>query len=314
MRPETDRTEPGTWQEIIARFERELGPVTDSEPTEPEAQGEEAVDEEPPEAAPPMKPPGRWRAPFDIDEVEAEEPAAATDAAHRGTPGEPAAGTGTGQAPEAARDAETGRTAETAPGAETPEVPDAAPVAETTQAAEEQRGAEPVQPGEPPLLDEPESWEIGALTTRDYSPPQSIHDAGHDSWPVDTEDGEAVPAWSDDADDSVDHMDAGVFDEIGELLLDQVAPADPWDREPDLDQAPAARSEFPLDAFIVPAGVENVSGYRDDDVARRVAHRLDELAQQLRDGGFSSLGSTASVDELSRVLAAVVTGYVARDS
>jgi hypothetical protein len=55
-----------------------------------------------------------------------------------------------------------------------------------------------------------------------------------------------------------------------------------------------------------------VSGYDDVDVAHQVARRLDQLAQQLRDGGLRSLGETGTVDELSRVLASIVTGYVAR--
>jgi hypothetical protein len=55
-----------------------------------------------------------------------------------------------------------------------------------------------------------------------------------------------------------------------------------------------------------------VGGYNDDDVARQVAHRLDELARQLRAGGLRALGSTDSDDELAHVLAAIVTGYLAR--
>lgn len=348
-RPETDRTEPGTWREIIARFERELGPVTDFED---DAQTEATQETKAPEAAPQPQTPGKWRAPFDIDEAEAHEPsgpdASATrepsgtaEADHPVVPAAPVdgqeAGAGAVPSSESPRDiglppsvepaqAESPSGAHTEPraGAEPvqptgtepvhPEPPTRAEPVQPTQPVqpgEPPTGAEPVQPGEPPLLDEPVPWEIGAMTTPDYSPPPSIHDAEHDSWPVDTEDGEAVPAWSEDVDDTADGRDADVFDEIGELLLDQVAPADPWDLEPQ-EAEPTPRSEFPLDAFIVPAGVQNVSGYRDTDVAQRVAHRLDELARQLRDGGFSSLGSTATVDELSRVLAAVVTGYVAR--
>ena len=313
-RPDTDRTEPGTWREIIARFERELGPVTDyQDDADVEATGETEAPEVRPRTTPePGTPetgtsesttpesttPGKWRAPFDIDAAGAPEPAEAD-----------AAGIAASERAEPAPDTEpvqAGPDTDTEPVKDEPGA-DAEPTKPLPGT-----GPEPVQPGEPPLLDEPVAWEIGAMTTADYSPPPSIHDAEHDSWPVDTDDGEAVPAWSEDVDDTADLQDADVFGEIGELLLDQVAPADPWDREPEQETEPQPRSEFPLDAFIVPAGVQNVSGYRDADVAQRVAHRLDELARQLRDGGFSSLGSTATVDELSRVLAAVVTGYVAR--
>jgi hypothetical protein len=237
-RPETRRSEPGTWREIIARFERDIDEVPDARTP---------ADEPAPEApvAPPDEP-----APVDT----------------------------------------------TAPSPATPTVD---------------------QPGlEEPSLDQPIPWEVEGMTTPDYQPTHSIHDAEHDSWPVDADVGDAVPAWSDDTDDEADDRtadDAGqAFDEIGELLLDEVVPVDPWDVEAEPDDGDEVRSDFPLDAFIVPAGVQNVGGYDDDDVARQVAHRLDELARQLRAGGLRALGSTDSVDELSRVLAAIVTGYLAR--
>jgi hypothetical protein len=238
-RPETRRSEPGTWREIIARFERDIDEVPDARtPADKPAPGGAPV-------APPDEP-----APVDT----------------------------------------------TAPSPATPTVD---------------------QPGlEEPSLDQPIPWEVEGMTTPDYQPTHSIHDAEHDSWPVDADVGDAVPAWSDDTDDEADDRtadDAGqAFDEIGELLLDEVVPVDPWDVEAEPDDGDEVRSDFPLDAFIVPAGVQNVGGYDDDDVARQVAHRLDELARQLRAGGLRALGSTDSVDELSRVLAAIVTGYLAR--
>lgn len=237
-RPATGRSEPGTWREIIARFERDIDEVPDARTP---------ADEPAPEApvAPPDEP-----APVDT----------------------------------------------TAPSPATPTVD---------------------QPGlEEPSLDQPIPWEVEGMTTPDYQPTHSIHDAEHDSWPVDADVGDAVPPWSDDTDDEADDRtadDAGqAFDEIGELLLDEVVPVDPWDVDAEPDDGDEVRSDFPLDAFIVPAGVQNVGGYDDDDVARQVAHRLDELARQLRAGGLRALGSTDSVDELSRVLAAIVTGYLAR--
>jgi hypothetical protein len=233
QRPETKRSEPGTWREIIARFERDIHEVPDDVPDSP-----------------------------------------ARDPAHA---------------------------ASTAP-------PDEPEPVDTTSPT--------MPPVDEPSLDDAVAWEIEAMTTPDYRPPHSIHDPEHDSWPVDADDGDAVPAWSDEADDDADDRTAGdvveAFDEIGELLLDEVVAVDPWDVEVEPDDIDDARSDFPLDAFIVPAGVQNVGGYSDDDVARQVAHRLDELARQLRDGGLPALGRTDTVDELSRVLAAIVTGYVAR--
>jgi hypothetical protein len=162
-----------------------------------------------------------------------------------------------------------------------------------------------------PSLDEPAPWEVAAMTTPDYQPPPSIHDPEHDAWPVEADDGDARPAFSDIADADDELVGAVDDDEIGELLLDEVVPVDPWDVDPEPDDDDG-RSDFPLDAFIVPAGVQSVSGYDDVDVAHQVARRLDQLAQQLRDGGLRSLGETGTVDELSRVLASIVTGYVAR--
>jgi hypothetical protein len=238
--PETKRSEPGTWREIIARFERDIDDAPDSVADKP--------------------------------------------------PGDPA------------------HTAFTGP-ADEPEPVDTTPPSPTMPPVDEPALDEP-------SLADPVAWEIEALTTPDYQPPHSIHDPEHDSWPVDADDGDAVPAWSDEADgDAGDRLAGDVveaFDEIGELLLDEVVAVDPWDVEVEPDDIDDARSDFPLDAFIVPAGVQNVGGYSDDDVARQVAHRLDELARQLRDGGLTALGKTDTVDELSRVLAAIVTGYVAR--
>ena len=280
------RTEPGTWREIIARFERELGPITEEETR----------------AEPPPLPPEPPEAPD--PEVESAEPdpgelvASDEDPSSEALIDEP----DVALEPDEALD------------------PDVDLEADTDEAAHPDAGeyvresAKTIQPGEPPFIDEPVPWEIESMTTADYAPPHSIHDPEHDSWPVDTEDGDAVPAWSDEPDEQPDHEDAGAFDEIGELLLDEVVPADPWDREPEPDEETAPRSDFPLDAFIVPAGVRSVSGFDDEDIAHRVAVRLDELARGLRDGGLRSLGGAESVDELSRVLAAIVTGYVSRGS
>src|SRR5690606_27677759 len=137
----------------------------------------------------------------------------------------------------------------------------------------------------------------------------------HDAWPVEAADGDAVAPWSDNEPDDGDASEAGELvldqladsaiehEEIGELVLEQVV-GEATEREPDA----ADPGSSPLDAFIVPAGVHHAPEGYDAEVAQLVAHRLDELARELRASGLSALGSTSSVDDLSRVLAAIVTG------
>lgn len=237
VRAQTQRTEPGTWREIIARFEHELDDIPAAEPAD-------GVADEP-----------------KTDAAQADQPPTARQP--------PAV---EGMVPEAEVEAEQGLPLETL-------------------------------------------WEIEGMTTPDYRPPRSIHDPEHDSWPVEAEDGDAVPAWGDEGEeDDVFEHDLSRFGDIGEMVLDDVVRPDPWDVEPEGDDATSGERDFPLNAFIVPAGVRHVpSGYDNGDVAQRVAHRLDELARQLRIGGLRALGQAESADELSRVLAAIVTGYVSRD-
>jgi hypothetical protein len=243
LRPRTPRTEPGTWREIIARFEHELDDVPAGEPAD----------------------------------VVAGAPATAETRADQPTARQP------------------------------PVVEGVAPGAEVEAEAE-------VEPEDALPLETP--WEFEGMTTPDYRPSRSIHDPEHDSWPVEAEDGDAVPAWGiDEGEDDPFEHDPSRYGEIGEMVLDDVVRPDPWDVEPEGDDAPARERDFPLNAFIVPAGVRHVpSGYDNGDVAQRVAHRLDELARQLRSGGLRALGQAESADELSRVLAAIVTGYVSRDA
>ncbi|HEX2168059.1 MAG TPA: hypothetical protein VHG09_12575, partial [Longimicrobiales bacterium] len=282
VRSDVDRTEPGTWREIIARFERELGPVT-----EPDENAADTV--VPAKGTAEAEAPDAGVFPAASEAADAETLSAAEAAEVEVAEAEVAAAeTAEAETAEAeAADAEAPVTETGLPieGAEPASVDAKLPFAEPADP-----GAT-VEPGEPPLLDEPVPWEFEAMTTPDYSPPQSIHDAGHDSWPVETEDGDAVPAWSDEAVEQEADEAGEPFDDIGELLLDEVVPADPWDREPEADE-PDTTSDFPLDAFIVPAGVQTVSGYGEEDVARRVALRLDEIARELRDSGLRSLGST----------------------
>ena len=140
----------------------------------------------------------------------------------------------------------------------------------------------PVEPAPPEAEIEeepPSSWELDAFTTEDYTAPR-VEEA----------------------------------DEIPELVLDDVVAAASDSAARDLEAVvTGGREDFPLDAFIVPAGAPPPSGY-ESDVAQKVAHRLDELARQLRSDGLAALGDAAGIDELSRVLAAVVTGYIARDA
>lgn len=248
IEPPTERTAPGTWREIIARFEADYAETEESTPSEttpPEAAARAAAK---PEAAEP-------------EDVR----------------------------PEAAE----------------PERDDTEPESTTEEPGPFVHFIESAEPAEPV------PWEVESMTTPDYEAPRSIHDPEHDSWPVDAQDGDAVPAWeSEDVDTSEDES-VDAYEDIEELVLDEVVASDRWQDE--LEPARDAAADFPLDAFIVPAGVQNVpTGYDAEHVAQLVAHRLDVLARELRDGGLGALGNASSVDELSRVLAAIVTGYVAR--
>jgi hypothetical protein len=49
-------------------------------------------------------------------------------------------------------------------------------------------------------------------------------------------------------------------------------------------------------------------------VAERVASRLESLAAEVRSSGIAALGAADDSDELSRLLAGVVTGFLARDA
>ncbi|HEX6132966.1 MAG TPA: hypothetical protein VFZ24_03215, partial [Longimicrobiales bacterium] len=111
------------------------------------------------------------------------------------------------------------------------------------------------------------------------------------------------------------------IEEIGELVLDQVVPPDggtAGEEETARPTRPAAdrpeRTDFPLDAFIVPGGTQRMPAGYETEVAQLVARRLDDLAQQLRSDGLAALGHAHDVDELSRVFAAIIAGYVARDA
>jgi len=124
-----------------------------------------------------------------------------------------------------------------------------------------------------PVAHEPMPWEEPAPPARDAAP-------GDDgSWPTLLEEGSAEPA---------------------------------WDNGEEISGGPA---EFPLDAFIIPEDSQRLpSGYEaeHDAIAERVASRLDELARQVRARGLPQLGAAPGADELSRLIAAVVAGYVGR--
>ncbi|CAN5848157.1 hypothetical protein BH23GEM9_BH23GEM9_04650 [soil metagenome] len=80
------------------------------------------------------------------------------------------------------------------------------------------------------------------------------------------------------------------------------------------------RDRFPMEAFFVPAQAQRVPvGYDEHrHVAERVAVRLEELADNVRRRGLSALGPVSrdehtNLDELSRLIAAVIAGFFARE-
>ncbi|HEX6309204.1 MAG TPA: hypothetical protein VFZ69_13500 [Longimicrobiales bacterium] len=143
---------------------------------------------------------------------------------------------------------------------------------------------EPKEQEDPGAPGEAVQWERAAFTAPGYTAPRSVE-------PI---------------------------DEIGELVLDQVVRrSEEAAPEPEraADEAKDVRTNFPLDAFIVPGGMARMPAGYETEVAELVARRLDDLAQQLRSEGLAALGHDASdIDELSRVFAAVIAGYLARDA
>lgn len=85
-----------------------------------------------------------------------------------------------------------------------------------------------------------------------------------------------------------------------------------------LEDETASDAEFPLEAFFVPEQCTRMPAGYDPAVHRaisqQVAARLDELAVTIRSSGMHAIGATPSADDLSRIVAAVVVGFYARQS
>jgi hypothetical protein len=106
-------------------------------------------------------------------------------------------------------------------------------------------------------------------------------------------------------------------------------PAQLWDDAPvtglptrsivPAEELPVAYGHAPLaDAATVsaetaPPPVAPESAVR-PPVAERVATRLESLAAEVRTSGIAALGAADDSDELSRLLAGVITGFLARDA
>jgi hypothetical protein len=79
----------------------------------------------------------------------------------------------------------------------------------------------------------------------------------------------------------------------------------------------ADQKAFPLDAFFVPTDSSRVPSGYDEDEHRRivdgVASQLEDLAHAVRERGIGALGAASATDDLSRLIAAVVAGYYARE-
>lgn len=97
------------------------------------------------------------------------------------------------------------------------------------------------------------------------------------------------------------------------MLAEEGAAMPVWDTHETLPQDQPA--EFPLDAFFIPEYARSVvtSAPGDgDEIAGRVAERLDELSRRVRERGLTALGETTDPDELTRLLAGVIAGFVTR--
>jgi hypothetical protein len=112
------------------------------------------------------------------------------------------------------------------------------------------------------------------------------------AWPSLPEQDTAAPAWG---------MDSHEGDADSGAQTETAADAD----------------DFPLDAFFVPAdATRSPSGYdvsEHDAISERTAGRLDDLARFIRLRGVTGLDAHQSSDELTRLITAVITGFVARE-
>lgn len=199
----------------------------------------------------------------------------------RTTPQPVANGSGNAALPEAAPEPQSPPAA----------VPDAAPMPWEETAAP--AAAAPLLPWEdaapPAAAAPPLPWEDAAAPAAAPAPPMPWEEpapppasrlpAEEDMWPLLTEQGSAEPAW-----------DSG-------------------------EEIAGGPAEFPLDAFIIPEHAKRLpTGYEaeHDALSERIAARLDQLAQELRTSGLGQLGASPSADELTRLIAGVVAGYLGR--
>jgi hypothetical protein len=94
---------------------------------------------------------------------------------------------------------------------------------------------------------------------------------------------------------------------------DTQEPWAPWDPSQLWDAGPSQ----PLDLQEPSSQPRSEVSIGDDqwqqDVTERVAARLEELAQEVRARGIAALGAAENADELSRLLAGVIAGFLARD-
>jgi hypothetical protein len=74
---------------------------------------------------------------------------------------------------------------------------------------------------------------------------------------------------------------------------------------PDVPAEPVTFEAIPLE---IPVGDR-----WQQDVTERVAARLEELAREVRSRGIAALGAAENADELSRLIAGVIAGFLARD-
>lgn len=149
------------------------------------------------------------------------------------------------------------------------------------------------------------SWEIATLTTPDYKAPRSIHDPPHDAWPVAAPAGSAIPPWG-------DGMSAEPPEESRAAHVPQTGQNGIIEQDVPYVDTDGPVAGFPLDAFIVPGGAAQLSERYSQEISEAVADRLEALAAQIRTHGVESLGAGRDTDELARLVAALVTGFVSR--
>lgn len=160
--------------------------------------------------------------------------------------------------------------------------------------------AAPSGPGTPGSA----SWEIAALTTPDYEAPRSIHDPPHDAWPVAAPAGDAMPPWGNDG------TSAEPPEESSAAHAPQTGQNGIAEQDVPYVETDGPVPGFPLDAFIVPGGAAQLPEGYSQEIGEAVADRLEALAGQIRTHGVESLGAGRDTDELARLVAALVTGFV----